>query len=808
MKQFLRSFLTLLMLVVWASGFAQSSLSVDFESDLTTYTDWTCQNIARSKKITPNSGTYYGNTSGKTKAYVQTKNKIEAPQQLTFYISKETNNTTNSNWKIQVSTDGESWEEVKNVSATSVKKGQWKEVKQNLEQYKNNYVRIYYDGNIAIRCIDDITLTVASTKTLTSLAISGEPTKKAYNDGDEFDPTGLVVTGTYDDNTTATITNGIKWTTTPATLKAGTTSCSVTATVNGVTSPAYDVKGLTVTKTLTLSIDPATSTVVKAPVKVTLTANADAGATIYYTTNGDTPSTSSTKYEAPFDVTKSGTTVKAIAVAEGAEKATAEATYTIKPDQPVFSEGSKTFKDAFNVTLSLPESTDANSTIHYAIGATVTATAKSPLYKGPINISAENEGDKVILHAVVVDQYGNVGMEKYCTYTYELTVVDPNAPLDNIIFDAATKGFDDMIGSNSYPSGTNKADFKTKDGKTYTFSYSNCMRYTNKGYNPDIIQMRCSTKKGMGTITSPVFDKMPNGYKVNVYYGINDGEKPLTITSKEETSATSISNTYGDKDRENGIGYCTSIILANGSSFTVKVGSSTCYVSKIEIIPLSTPITLEENANDTDTKIEANKGKTLDVALTRTLVANKWNTFCVPFETEIAGTALEGATVKAVGTIEGNVINLVDAAKIEAGVPYLVMPTTGNIENPTFKNVTISVTTPKKAGNDEYKFVGTYSPKPITKDEFGKIWGVTAQGKLAKINADTTMKGLRAYFVFPTNTAAAKLNFDGETTGINNIETNATVNGKVYNLNGQYVGNSLNGLKKGIYVVNGKKVIK
>ena len=32
--------------------------------------------------------------------------------------------------------------------------------------------------------------------------------------------------------------------------------------------------------------------------------------------------------------------------------------------------------------------------------------------------------------------------------------------------------------------------------------------------------------------------------------------------------------------------------------------------------------------------------------------------------------------------------------------------------------------------------------------------------------------------------------------------------GKVYNLNGQYVGNSLEGLKKGVYVVNGKKVLK
>lgn len=391
--------------------------------------------------------------------------------------------------------------------------------------------------------------------------------------------------------------------------------------------------------------------------------------------------------------------------------------------------------------------------------------------------------------------------------SYDLTVVDPNAPLDNIVFDAATKGFDNMIGSSRYPSGTKNAAFKTKDGKTYAFSYSNCMRYTNKGSNPDIIQMR-NNKDGMGTFTSPVFDEMPNGYKVNVYYGISEGNEPLTITSNEETSATSISNAYGDKDRLNGTGYCTSIILANGSSFTVNVGGSTCYVSKIEILPLSTPITLEEDATDTNTKIEKNNGKTQDVTLTRTLVAKKWNTFCVPFDTEIAGTALEGATVKAISTVVGNVINLEDATKIEAGVPYLVMPTTGDIVNPTFKSVTITEISAKEVGNDEYKFVGTYSPKPIRDQEFGTIWGVTAQGKLAKINANTTMKGLRAYFVFPTTTAAAKLNFDDETTGINNIETNATVNGKVYNLNGQYVGNSLNGLKKGIYVVNGKKVIK
>lgn len=644
-----------------------------------------------------------------------------------------------------------------------------------LGQYSHNILRYNPDNNGLFNCYESAKFNPVfiykktATKTLTSLAISGEPTKKAYNAGEAFDPTGLIVTGTYDDASTATITDGITWTKTPATLTVGTTSCSVTATVNGVTSPAFNVTGLTVTKTITLSVDPATSTVVKAPVKVTLTA--DAGATIYYTTNGDDPTTTSTKYTAPFEVTTSGTTVKALAVAEGAENATAEATYTIKPEQPVFSDGSKDFSEAFDVTLTLPESTDASSTIHYAIGKK--ATADSPLYEGPINISAEKDGDKVILHAVVVDKYGNVGMEKYCTYTKATLILfdftaNPNAwgitPSSNV----------------NDKNGTNVVEGKELAVEGVVMTATNGQSQATCLYSKDSSVSLNVYQGGSITFTAP------EGY--NITEITFDGTR---INSLEADKGTNNNGTW------------------TGNAHAVQFSNSS---KKIEIETASIKLvatfqTLDESKDNTET-ISNNNGKTIDIKLTRTLVANKWNTFCLPFETEIAGTALEGATVKTIGTVEGNVINLEDATKIEAGVPYLVMPTTGDIVNPTFKSVTISVTTPVGKGNDEYQFVGTYSPKPINEGEFGKIWGVTAEGKLAKINEGTTMKGLRAYFVFPTNAAAAKLNFDGETTGINNIETNATVNGKVYNLNGQYVGNSLNGLKKGIYVVNGKKVIK
>ena len=48
----------------------------------------------------------------------------------------------------------------------------------------------------------------------------------------------------------------------------------------------------------------------------------------------------------------------------------------------------------------------------------------------------------------------------------------------------------------------------------------------------------------------------------------------------------------------------------------------------------------------------------------------------------------------------------------------------------------------------------------------------------------------------------------GESTGIGQVEQlKEALQGKVYNLNGQLVGNSVEGLSKGVYIVNGKKVI-
>jgi hypothetical protein len=52
------------------------------------------------------------------------------------------------------------------------------------------------------------------------------------------------------------------------------------------------------------------------------------------------------------------------------------------------------------------------------------------------------------------------------------------------------------------------------------------------------------------------------------------------------------------------------------------------------------------------------------------------------------------------------------------------------------------------------------------------------------------------------------LSFTYQTTGISQVEgIKKALQGKVYNLQGQFVGSSLQGLSKGVYIINGKKVI-
>lgn len=85
---------------------------------------------------------------------------------------------------------------------------------------------------------------------------------------------------------------------------------------------------------------------------------------------------------------------------------------------------------------------------------------------------------------------------------------------------------------------------------------------------------------------------------------------------------------------------------------------------------------------------------------------------------------------------------------------------------------------------------------------------------IEKTVSEITFDGDNVIFLYSDNTSdqadmsLVTLSFTYQTTGISQVEgIKQALQGKVYNLQGQYVGSSLQGLSKGVYMINGKKVI-
>jgi hypothetical protein len=107
------------------------------------------------------------------------------------------------------------------------------------------------------------------------------------------------------------------------------------------------------------------------------------GATIYYTTDGTWPTTSSTLYSVSVAISKN-TTIKAIAVATGyAASPMSASTYSIQAATPVFSPKGGTYSTAQPVTLS---STTPGAKVYYTTDGS-TPTTGSSLYSAPVVIS-------------------------------------------------------------------------------------------------------------------------------------------------------------------------------------------------------------------------------------------------------------------------------------------------------------------------------------------------------------------------------------------------------------------------------------
>jgi hypothetical protein len=170
--------------------------------------------------------------------------------------------------------------------------------------------------------------------------------------------------------------------------------------------------GIPVAATPTFSVASGTYA---SPQTVTL-ADTTTGATIYYTTNGTTPTTSSTKYAGTAITVSANETIEAIAVATGyAQSPVATATYAIQAATPKFSVASGTYASPQTLTLA---DTTTGATIYYTTNGT-TPTTSSTKYAGTAITVSANETIEAIAVATGYAQ------SPVATATYAIEAATP-----------------------------------------------------------------------------------------------------------------------------------------------------------------------------------------------------------------------------------------------------------------------------------------------------------------------------------------------------------------------------------------------
>ena len=221
----------------------------------------------------------------------------------------------------------------------------------------------------------------------------------------------------------------------------------------------------------------------------------------------------------------------------------------------------------------------------------------------------------------------------------------------------------------------------------------------------------------------------------------------------------------------------------------------------------------EDNA---ETKLGTNYE--VPVVLKRTFKEGEWNTLCLPFgliEAQLKALFGDDVQIRTLSAVDGNTLTFTAATTLKAEQPCLIK--LGAIaEDNTYTATGLSIEAHTEGANKctptdgATSMVGVYQLTDVTTEATGKALFLGDGNKFYQAAADTQMKGFRAYFDVPTDTDPNKVQavIDGEATGIDALNGDVVKqNSRVYNLNGQCVGTSLEQLQRGVYIQNGKKVI-
>ena len=255
------------------------------------------------------------------------------------------------------------------------------------------------------------------------------------------------------------------------------------------------------------------------------------------------------------------------------------------------------------------------------------------------------------------------------------------------------------------------------------------------------------------------------------------------------------------------------------------------------IITLPVPVSLDDNG-DNSSLLTTYNTQTCDVVLSsRKLYKDgDWNTLCLPFSLtaeQMAASPLAGAEARtlssasyAAGTLTLNFSDPVES--LTAGTPYIIKwekaidyvdDDEHNIKNPIFYGVTIDNSAEALARmtvtseDGVLTFTGTYGYQSFTQED-KSILLVGTENSLYYPLSGASLGAFRAYFQLNGITArdvsgsSVKMFFGEEEN-----ETSLTPNpsprerGTIYDLSGRKVANGQQPMSKGLYIVNGKKML-
>lgn len=516
---------------------------------------------------------------------------------------------------------------------------------------------------------------------------------------------------------------------------------------------------------------------------LTLSAGSDA-AMIMYTTDGSTPSYKNNvgelyEDETPISITHS-TTVKAIAISSKEEESdVVTKEYKLELPAPIISEATKTFTDPFTVSLSTAAT--AAEGILYTLDGTVPSRENNATktYAEPILISATTT-----LKAV---SYAANGTTYECSPIATATYTEQgDAPI--VIWSEDWSAFK----KDDNPTQGENATYVCKDGASDTKIYEEV--YAG-GESPELLigKSNKSNKSG-GSLAITINDLKGANEGLMFTFKTNQDNNKFSVSTDNASILKSdiIDNGTNSSDTKVFIWKYVMALNEGATSLTITLNNASSTNFRVDDLELSTysgvgSFKITEAGYGT---YYSSKAYTMPKGVKGYTITGNEGTSLVMNEAYVAGNVVPAKTALVVEGAANKYYTLVaESTELTPANNKLH----GSDEAETTYVDGTDVKYYKLSYNNEGNNLGFY-----WSSENGAAFINGAHKAYLALDSETLLSQSRGF-------SLADL-AHGVTTGINTTVKSATQSNFIYDLNGRRI-NSLNGAAKGVYIMNGQKVL-